>query len=362
MKEKYEESKISSLIERSKKNYISINSVFNFFLIIILLGLTISLGVIYNEGVQLVAEGKILIGNIIQVFQLSIQIITAFFGIGVLGGLIVIFRQSYKKIEEIMTLEEIERVGSERIDGLSNKKIDFKNVNFSIDDTNVLNDVSFSILPGKINAIIGTNGCGKSIIASLLMKSMEPTSGSIMVQNIPLNTIDIESYKKYVSIVMQDNNIFSGTIERNFRLVNDKASKEKEIQVIQDAAMDDFALNNNEISNLNIVNGGINISGGQKQRIAIANALIKDADLFIFDNIFSSLDTITIKRIKEALASNYLNKTILLLSQRVSDVKDADNIIVMDNGTVIAQGSHQYLKENNKIYQDFINSQIKEGI
>ena len=327
------------------------------------LGLTVSLGLIYNEGVQLVANGEIEIGNIIQVFQLSIQIITAFFGIGILGGLLAIFGQSYKRIKEIMNLEEIKKIGNEPINSLIDKEIKFENVNLSIDNNAILQGLNFTILPGKTNAIIGNNGCGKTVIASLLMKNMEPTSGRIMIGNKPLSTIDIDEYRKHVSIAMQENYIFSGTIESNFRFVKENLTEDEIRRTIQYASMEDFALNKDgDVASLNIVNGGTNISGGQKQRIAIANALIKDADLFIMDNIFSSLDTITINKIKESFSKYFSSKTILLLSQRVSDVKDAENIIVMENGRVVAQGNHKYLKEFCPVYRDYINSQIKEGI
>ena len=362
LQEKRELLKIKELINKSKKKYIFINRIISLILPILILLLGAGLGTIYYKIIEFIDHGSLQIGNIVQIFQLSIQIICAFFGISIMLILLAPIISTLKQVKKIMNISEVEDNFGDNISDLKNKKINFKNVNYIKNGNIILNNLNFSIIPGKVNAIIGKNASGKSSIINLLIQYEKPTSGEITIENTNINKFSLSQLKKNISVSLQDNNIFTGTIEDNLKNAKKDITIDEMLEIINIVELFDLntSAKQNNILDFNILYGGSNISGGQKQRIAIANALAKNADLLILDDSFSSLDNITSKNIRERIMKEYNNKTILLTSQKISDVKKADNIIVLDNGKIIAEGSHEYLKKNCDLYLDFINIQAKE--
>ena len=363
LREKWEEKKIQTITKQSEKKLITSNKLLCALVPILIMILAISLGIIYLQCVKLIDKGTMQVGDLVQIFQLTILIISAFFGMIVLGILIPTMIDSYRKTSRILKMPDKIETGNITFEHFPNEKIVFDNVTVKKNDYCLLEGASFSILPGKLNAVIGKNGSGKTTIVNLLLQEEILTEGKIRIGEVDFDNISSETIKKLISVSTQENYIFSGSIESNLKLANKNISKEEMLKAIKIASIDNsFEKSNHNILERRILLGGINLSGGQKQRVAIANAIAHQPDLLILDDSFSSLDMVTAQKIKSNIRHELKDKTILMVSQKISDVRDADHIIVCDEGKVIAEGTHQSLKESCDLYMDLINTQVKEGI
>lgn len=362
--EENEEKKFSKLNEKASINNTKINKILCLLVPTLLFILEASIVYMVYLGTRGIDLGIMSVGEIVEFIQISIQIVISFLSLSVLAIILPAFLSSIKQIYGILKLEENKSHGNKSIYKLSDKKIIFENVSLAVDDKNILENLNFSIIPGKLNAIIGETGSGKTSIINLLLQNIKPTVGSIKIENKNIEDYNIKDLNKLIGVSYQENYIFSGTLENNFKLSNNNIDKEKMYKICEIADLNEFITNNNkEKLDFKIINGGNNISGGQKQRISIANALAKDFDLLILDDSFSSMDIKTENNIKESIKKNYKNKTIILISQKVNTIKDAEQIIVMKNGKIVGCGKHDYLEKNCKEYIDFINIQsVKEEV
>lgn len=235
----------------------------------------------------------------------------------------------------------------------------FDHVTFQYTETAdpVLENVSFVIPKGKTTAIVGATGAGKSTLVKLLLRINEVTAGTISYSGTDIRSLSQQTIRKVISYVPQKAFLFSGTILSNLLMGNAKATTEEIRTALEISQSSEFIDSLPQGIESFVAQGGSNYSGGQKQRMCIARALIKPADVYIFDDSFSALDYKTDAALRAALHAQMSDKTLLIVAQRLSTIMNADNIIVLDEGRIVGQGTHADLLTTNSYYQDFAKSQ-----
>jgi ATP-binding cassette subfamily B protein len=271
---------------------------------------------------------------------------------------------SIKRIGEVLTevpdLKNPENPVKEMADG----SIDFNGVNFAYHKgagKEVLTDIDLHIKSGETIGIIGGTGCGKTSLVNLISRLYDVTEGSVCVGGVDVRNYDMEFLRNQVSVVLQKNVLFSGTILENLRWGNENATDEECIAACKSACADEFIEKFPNKYNTYIEQGGSNVSGGQKQRLCIARALLKKPKVLILDDSTSAVDTATDSKIRAEFARTIPGTTKLIIAQRISSVEHADRIVVLDDGKINGIGSHDELIETNEIYKEIYNSQVKGG-
>ncbi len=242
--------------------------------------------------------------------------------------------------------------------------IDFNNVDFAYKKNSekpVLENIDLHIKSGETIGIIGGTGCGKSSLVNLISRLYDATDGEVMVGGKNVKDYDMKYLRDQVSVVLQKNVLFSGTILENLRWGNENATEEECIEACRMACADEFIERMPDKYNTRIERGGNNVSGGQKQRLCIARALLKKPKILILDDSTSAVDTATDAKIREAFAKTIPGTTKLIISQRISSIEHADRIIVLEDGKIDGFDTHEKLLETNEIYKDIYESQIKGG-
>jgi ATP-binding cassette, subfamily B, multidrug efflux pump len=241
-------------------------------------------------------------------------------------------------------------------------EIEFHNVNFRYPgaEEDVLHDISFTSRPGQTTAFIGTTGSGKSTIVNLIPRFYEVTGGSITLDGVDIRQVTQHELREKIGFVPQKSNLFSGTIESNLLYADENATNE-ELKLAADISQStEFISEKPEGMQTEIAQGGMNVSGGQKQRLSIARALVKKASIYIFDDSFSALDFKTDAALRRALKENTGSSTLLIVTQRIATVINAEQIIVLDEGKVVGQGNHEELMESCEVYQGIALSQLSK--
>ena len=295
----------------------------------------------------------ILTGDIIAFIQYATQIVTSFLMIG--GFLIMLprFLVSGRRISEVLNTE-ISIMDGEITDIADNPTIEFRNVSYKYpgSEKETLKDINFSLKPGRTTAIIGGTGSGKSTILNLIPRLQDPSSGEILIDGENIKNINLKSLRNKISFTPQKAILFQGDIKSNMQIGKPDASDieiEKALKLAQVDFVDDLAEE--------VTQGGSNFSGGQKQRLSIARAIIGKHDFYLFDDCFSALDMNIKRKIKNNL-KDFKASSILIVSQRISTIMDADEILVIDNGKIVDRGTHDKLMESCEIYKEIANIQI----
>ena len=346
----------------SFKNNLSLAKIQAWFfpIILFLIGLS-NLIVIYIGGKEFI-DGNIEIGVIAE-FIIYVNMLT--WPVTLVGWVTSIVKQaeaSQKRINEFLDSETSLQNGSSRLGDSKNKDITFENVSFKYDQTGIEIFKSFNlkIKSGKVLGIVGKVGSGKTSIVDLMSRIYDPQKGDIFIGDKNLKSIDITEVRSLISYVPQNNFLFSESIEKNIEFGNPNSSID---DITNAAKLAEIDLEIEKFENgYNTILGerGVTLSGGQAQRISIARSFIKDSEIYLFDDCFSSLDSDTEDRILKNLKNNFKNKTLIIISHRVSCVKHADNIIVLDNGRIIQSGSHNELLRNEGYYKDLYLKQNSE--
>jgi len=312
-------------------------------------------------------QGAISIGNIAE-FVIYINMLT--FPVAALGWVVSLVQRaaaSQQRINEFL-LSKPDIVSGKRGPAEIKGHIEFKDVSFTYANSSKPSvcDISFDIPPGGSVAITGRTGSGKSTIANLLMRFSDPEKGEILIDGVPLKDLNLESYRSQTGFVPQELFLFSDTIANNIAFGIRGEGKEKEqTEQIRNAAEDACILDNilefPKGFETKVGERGITLSGGQKQRISIARAIIRKPAVLIFDDCLSAVDTVTEEKILENLRRIMKGKTTVIISHRVSSVKNADIILVLDKGKIIEKGTHEQLISSRGAYFDLVERQTIEA-
>lgn len=323
----------------------------------------LSVGIIW-VGAQQVAEANIQVGDMIAFMQYAMQIVFAFLMMSMLFIFLPRAAVSGGRIADVLETD-ISIVDPEQPRALKDPfagKIEFRDVAFRYPGAqeNVLCSINFTARPGETTAFIGSTGSGKSTIVNLIPRFYEVTEGAITLDGIDIREVRQRDLRDKIGYVPQVGTLFSGTIESNLRYADEGVSEQTLRESTEIAQASEFIFIKPEGFKGEIAQGGSNVSGGQKQRLAIARALVKKPPIYIFDDSFSALDFKTDSALRKALKQKAGDSTILIVTQRVATVKNADQIIVLDEGEVVGKGSHKTLMETCKTYQEIARSQLSE--
>jgi len=269
-----------------------------------------------------------------------------------------------KRICEVLNEESTITNPQNPVYEVKNGDIDFNNVNFKYAqraEKYALSNIDLHIKSGQTVGIVGGTGSSKSSLIQLIPRLYDVTEGSVMVGGVDVRDYDIVSLRDSVSVVLQKNVLFSGTIKDNLRWGNENATDEEMERVCKLACADEFIQGFPDKYNTYIEQGGTNVSGGQKQRLCIARALLKKPKILILDDSTSAVDTRTDALIRKAFKEEIPDTTKIIIAQRISSVEDADVIIILDDGKINGIGNHSELIESNEIYREIYESQTKGG-
>ncbi len=328
-------------------------------LMVLLIGIS-NILVIYIGGMQYI-NGEISIGLIAE-FILYVNMLT--WPVAIVGWLTSIVQTaeaSQKRINEFLNQQpELENSISQPLD--IQGKIVFKNVNFTYEDTNIdaIKNLSFTINEGETVAIIGKTGSGKSTILDLVARLYDVSSGEIFIDEQPIKSIPLTHLRKAIGAVPQDAFLFSDTIKNNIKFGKYNATDEEIIGFAKQAVVHDNIMGFSKQYDTILGERGITLSGGQKQRVSIARALIKDPKIYLFDDCLSAVDTETEEEILSNLKKAATNRTTLIVSHRVSSAKNADKILVLEDGKLIQQGTHDALNAVEGYYKELYKNQLSE--
>lgn len=307
------------------------------------------------------SQGNITIGQVLIIILLSSEF---FIPLRLLGSYFHVAMNGMAASDKIFNLldaeiEKVENLTKEEMNLLKDINIEIKNVDFSYDkERKVLKNVNISIPKGKMIALVGESGCGKSTITNLLLKQEKVDKGEITLNGINLNYIPFEVLTKKVGFINHSAYIFNGTIEDNLRMGKFDANEREINKALKKANLYDFVQSLPEKLQTNVGEGGAFLSGGQKQRLALARTIITNPEIYIFDEATSNIDVESEEKIWKAIYELAENKTVIVISHRLANVKNADNIYVLDKGNIVETGSHKELMMNNGKYSQLVNHQI----
>jgi len=311
-------------------------------------------------GGRQVIFGTMQSGELISFFTYVSQVLMSMMMLGMVFVSLVMVQASNHRILEVLDEESDIKAPEKALMQVKDGSITFENVNFSYnkkEDNCILRDINLSIKSGAVVGIIGGTGSSKSSLVSLVPRLYDVFSGSVKLGGEDVRNYDLKVLRDSVAMVLQKNVLFSGTIRENLLWGNENASDEEIIKACKAADADSFVSSFPEGYNTELGQGGVNVSGGQKQRLCIARALLKNPKVLILDDSTSAVDTATESRIRTALKDIAPETTKIIIAQRISSVKDADMIVVMDDGMISGIGKHDELLENNEIYREVFESQ-----
>lgn len=365
----YEEKRTNQTFEKYATQMIRVNRVFAWVTPIAFLLMGIVYSAILWFGGSLVSEGTLQIGTVTAIVEYSMLTLAYLMTAAMVLVVVPKSISSLRRIEEVLN-QPIEIIDPENPSTASLNMDDehvlsFEHVSFSYtkDSEPVLEDIHFKVPKGKTTAIVGGTGSGKSTIAKLLLRLNDVTSGQITLGGKPLQQLTQEMIRSKISYVPQKAFLFSGTILSNLQMGNEHATEEELTSAIRISQLEEVLDKLPKKLASFVAQGGDNYSGGQKQRMCIARALIKPADIYVFDDSFSALDYKTDAKLRTALHEEMADKTLIIVAQRLSTIMNADHIIVLDNGRIVGQGTHETLLATCLSYQEFAKSQgiLKEG-
>ena len=311
-------------------------------------------------GGKMVVAGTMLSGQLISFFTYVTQVLSSVMMLGMFFVSFVMVQASNQRIVEV--LDEVPDIENPEnpVMQVKDGSIEFDHVDFSYnkkEDNCILKDINLNIKSGQVIGIIGSTGSSKTSLVSLLPRLYDALNGSVKIGGVDVRNYDITTLRDSVAMVLQKNVLFSGSIKDNLRWGNEEATDEQIIAACKAADADSFISSFPEGYDTMLGQGGVNVSGGQKQRLCIARALLKNPKILILDDSTSAVDTATEARIRNALKDLAPDTTKIIIAQRISSVKEADSIIVLDEGSVSAVGNHEELLKNNKIYREVYESQ-----
>ncbi len=362
VRSKYEKEKFAESNEGLMKASIAAERIIIFNMPIMQMTTYITIIAVLWFGGNLVIGGGMLTGELMSFITYITQILSSLMMLSMIFVNILMSRASVVRVIEVLD-EPVDIVDGPHADyELNDGSIEFRHVAFGYkkdSEEKVLDDINLTIKSGETIGIIGGTGSSKTSLVQLIPRLYDVTEGELLVGGHDVRDYSLKTLRDGVSMVLQKNVLFSGTIEENLRWGDENASFAEIEEACRQACADEFIVNLPGQYQMDLGQGGVNVSGGQKQRLTIARALLKKPKIIILDDSTSAVDTATDAKIREAFATNLKDTTTLIIAQRISSVESADRIIVMDDGKINAIGTHEELLATNEIYQDVYRSQNK---
>jgi ATP-binding cassette subfamily B protein len=328
--------------------------------LIVMLNLT-TIAIIW-VGSHRIDQGQMQVGAMIASLQYSMQILFAVFMVTAMFIMLPRASAAATRINEILDVapEIVDPALPKLPQAARRGQVEFKDVTFQYPGAEepALTGVSFTALPGEVTAIIGGTGSGKSTLAGLIPRFYDVNSGRVLVDGVDVREMSQADLRARIGFVPQKASLFTGTVAANIRYGREGASDAEVRHAAEVAQALDFVEAMPEQFNAAVSQGGINLSGGQKQRLAIARAIVRKPDVYVFDDSFAALDFMTDAKLRAALKAETANATVFVVAQRVSTIVNADRIVVLDNGRVVGIGTHAELLENNEVYREIVSSQV----
>lgn len=315
-------------------------------------------------GAKMIVSSTLTTGELMSLLTYCMNILTSLMMLSMVIVMISMSSASIRRISEVLNEESSLKNPENPVMEVPDGSISFRHVDFAYQDENlepVLRDINLEIHSGETIGIIGGTGSAKTSLVNLISRLYDVTAGEILVGGRNVKEYDMEALRNQVSVVLQKNVLFSGTILDNLRWGNEEATEEECMEACRLACADEFIQRFPGGYHTHIEQGGSNVSGGQKQRLCIARALLKKPKILILDDSTSAVDTATDAKIRRAFREEIPNTTKLIIAQRISSVQDADRIIVMDDGKVHGFGTHDELLATNEIYREVYESQTQGG-
>ncbi|MFQ3663293.1 MAG: ABC transporter ATP-binding protein [Chloroflexaceae bacterium] len=360
-REPYEERRFDAAATDLMAQQLRVSRVFSFLFPVVFLVAQIGQAAILYFGGQQILGGTLNLG---EYQKFSLYLVYVFFPLGQLGFIIALMAQAAASADRIFEVLDTQNEISDRPDAYPlppiEGRVEFRNVTFRYFGKSepVLREVSFVVEPGQTVALLGATGSGKTSIINLIPRFYDVSDGAVLIDGQDVRNVTIDSLRSQIGIVLQETNLFSGTIRDNIAFGRPEATDEEVIAAARAAAAHDFITSFPEGYATRVGERGVTLSGGQKQRIAIARALLLNPRLLILDDSTSSVDVRTEQTIQRALEQLMQGRTSFVIAQRISTVLYADQIIVLDNGRVAARGTHAELMENSPIYAEIYHSQL----
>jgi ATP-binding cassette subfamily B protein len=359
-----EEGRFDGANEDLTKNSLFVNRVMAFMMPTMMLVMNGASLLIIWIGSEQVAQSAMRVGDMMAFMQYAMQIVMAFLMMSMIFVMLPSAAVSADRVADILDTETSLRDPEERksFDGAFSRTVEFRNVSFKYPNAqeDALHDISFTARPGQTTAIIGATGAGKSSIVNLVPRFYDVSSGSVLVGGIDVRELGQSELREKIGYVPQKASLFSGTIESNLRFADESASDEDISSSSAIAQVSEFIDSSPQGMATAISQGGDNVSGGQRQRLSIARALVKAQPVLIFDDCFSALDFKTDSALRKALKAKRKESTVILVTQRVATVMQADQVIVLDEGRVVGIGDHASLMKDCETYREIALSQLSQ--
>ena len=362
--EKYEEEKFERANMNLTKTNLFVNRAMSMMMplmMFIMNGVTL---LIVWVGSHRVDSGVMQVGDMMAFMQYVMQIIMAFLMISMVSVILPRALVSAGRVSEVLNtdiaIKNIENPVRFKVE--EKGEIEFKNVSFKYPgaDEYILKDINFKAKSGETTAFIGSTGSGKSTLINLIPRFYDVTSGEILIDGENIKNVSLHDLREKIGFVPQKGMLFSGTIESNLKYGGEHISDEYMHKAAEIAQATEFISSKESGFNTEISQGGTNVSGGQKQRLAIARALAKNSEIFIFDDSFSALDFKTDAKLRKSINEELSDSTLLIVAQRISTIMNADQILVLDEGKVVGKGTHKELMENCEVYRQIALSQLSK--
>ena len=360
----FEEDRFDTANKNLTSTLLFVNRVMVVMMPVMMMVMNVVMVVIIWVGAHQVANSTIQVGDMMAFMQYAMQILFAFLMLSMMFIILPRASVSADRIAAVLDTEPVikdpqaPRQFPEPFKGT----IEFRNVSFRYPgaEEDVLHSLSFTARPGQTTAFIGTTGSGKSTIVSLIPRFYEVSDGAVTVDDIDIREVSQHDLHDRIGFVPQKSNLFSGTIESNLLYADENASDE-DLKLAADISQaSEFITSRPEGMQTEIAQGGMNVSGGQKQRLAIARALVKQAPIYIFDDSFSALDYKTDSALRKALKEHTGSSTLLIVTQRIATIKNAEQIIVLDEGRIVGKGTHHELMKDCEVYRGIALSQLSK--
>lgn len=362
VREEYEANKFKERNQEIYQNFVKAEKILAFNLPIMQGSMYICILLISWIGAHLITSSSMTTGQLMSMFTYTMQILMALIMVSNVFVMVIISRASAERIVEVLDEKSDLENPENGIKTVDNGDIVFDNVSFSYaGDKNklCLKNLNLHIKSGQVIGIIGSTGSAKTSFVQLLPRLYDVTEGRLLIAGHDVREYDLESLRHAVAIVLQKNVLFSGSIKENLRWGNENATDDEIKKACQLACIDDFVEGLENQYDTYIEQGGSNVSGGQRQRLCIARAILTNPKILILDDSTSAVDTKTDARIRKAFKTELANTTKLIIAQRAASVMDADQIVVLDNGTINAVGTHEQLLDSCVIYKEVYTSQLK---